>query len=232
MARSSEIDPVSKCRFDIQIIAVSLAPGAVINNFTQGGISQFARIGFVNADVPEMTTTVMEYRENTDNPAPRKIAGLAKFNDITLSRGVLSNFNNKDNNTKDFYRWVTEVQGFNPGLSMLSDLLGTSRNKPLTQSENYRKDLIIVARDREGKAARRWYIVNAFPKVYKGGDGLDAKADDMLIESITLTYELAFELPSAFDAAKDMVAQIVSTAYSDSAAGDVAGAVGDLNLSR
>lgn len=230
MARSSIFDPVSKCRFDVQIIAVSLAPGALANNIARNAISQFARVGFANVDIPEMTTAVMEYRENTDNPAPRKIAGLARFNDITLSRGVLSNFH-KSNNTKDFYRWVTKVVNFNPALSIINELTGTSRNVLLTQSENYRKDLIIVARDREGKAARRWYIVNAFPKIYKGGDGLDAKSDDILIENMTLSYELAFELPSTFDAAKDFVAQILSSTYADSTVGDISGVVGDLDLS-
>ena len=229
MARSSNVDPISKCRFDVQIIAVSLSPASLVNNFTQGSISQFARIGFVNIDTPELTTTVMEYRENTDNPAPRKIAGLARFNNITLSRGVLSNFN-KENSTKDFYRWVTKVQGLNPTLSLLNEITGTQRNILLTQSENYRKDLIIVARDREGRAARRWYIVNAFPKVYNGGNGLDATSDEILVESMTLAYELAFELPSTFDAAKDFVAQILSSTYSDSSVGEIAGITGDIDL--
>jgi phage tail-like protein len=233
MARSAELDPVQKFRFDVRVVAVSLASAQVLNNFKQGSITQFARIGFTKVDIPTQENAVIQYRENVDNFAFRKQPGLARFNNITLNRGVLSNFSQKGrliNQTKDFYRWVTRVNGFNPAIQLTSELIGFERNAILRLSNEYRKDLIIISRDREGKPARRWYVVNAFPITYSGGDGLDASSEENLIENLTLTYELAFELPSVADAAKEAVVQIIASSMGDTALADGAGILGDLDI--
>jgi phage tail-like protein len=216
--RSASQDPIDTFRFDVRIISVSLAPANLINNFTQGSLSQFARVGFTSVNVPESTSKVMRYRENTDNFVMRKIPGMLDFAPITMTRGVVA-----EDSAKDFYRWATLVNSPNPSLSMINEVTGNSRgNNLLRQSENFRKDMIIIARDREGKAARRWYILNAWPTVYKGGTDLDAMTEEKVVESITIEYELAFELPSVFDAATEFIANLVP--------GDVTDVLGDLNL--
>lgn len=217
MARSTRLDPVEVFRFDVQIISVSLSPGSLANNFKGGSITQFSRVGFSNVTTPEITNNVMKYRENTDNYSPRKIPGLQEFNDMTLSRGVISEPTQSGlvTNTKDFYRWVTKVNSANPALSLLTEVTTAERNQSPRQSENFRKDMIVILRDRDGKAARRWYILNAFPISYKGSTDLDAVAEQKAVESVTLAYEIAFELPSFVDAAKEFVADITESPIAD-----------------
>ncbi len=68
--------------------------------------------------------------------------------------------------------------------------------------------MIIIMRDREGKAARRWYLLDVWPTSYKGGSDLDANVAAISMESLTLTYEVAFELPNALSAATELIANI------------------------
>lgn len=217
MARSSNIDTVETFRFDVRIISVSLAPGNLANNFKGGSVTQFSRVGFATMTTPEFQNNVVEYRENTDNYYMRKIPGLGRFNDITMSRGVLAAPTSEGlvDPRKDFYRWVTRVNAPNPALSTLNEFTNTSNNSILRQSENFRKDMVIILRDREGKAARRWYILNAFPVNYKGSTDLDANSEAKSIESLTVSYELAFELPSVADAAKELIANITDSPFAD-----------------
>lgn len=227
MARSSKQDPVETYRFEINIISVSLSPSAIINGLKNGGLSQFSRAGFQSCTIPESTTTVVEYRENVDNFGVKKIPGLTRFNDITLTRGVITppkkaliqvptNFSGKDEaDGNDFYRWVSQVSSFNPALAALSTLTGTTRNTILRQSNDFRKDMIIILRDRNGEAARRWYLIDVWPTAYKGSSDLDAMSESKSIESLTLTYEVAFELPSALSAATELIANLFESPATD-----------------
>ena len=203
----------------MRIISVSLAPAQLLNNIQRGGqVSQFARAGFTSVTVPEFNNSVIEYRENLDNYVVRKIPGLQRYNDLVMTRGVVSDRQNKQlrNPTKDFYRWLTRVNSPNPSLSLSAELgASSSNNRLLRQSENFRKDMIIILRDREGKAARRWYILNAFVVDYKGSTDLNALEQTKAVESVTLTYELAFELPSATDVAKEFIANITDSPFAD-----------------
>lgn len=211
MARSAKHDPVDVWRFDVRLISVSLVPSQLVNAARNGGL-QFSRAGFATATTPEVTHGVILYRDNLDNYASRKIPGLAKFNQITLTRGVLPAPENNTVSTgnKDFYAWVTQVVGFNPAQALLNEITGTSRNTIIRQSQDFRKDMIVIQRDRTGKAAKRWYIMNAWPVSYKGGSDLDANSETKSVESMTLEYEIAFELPSVADAAQEFVANLLS----------------------
>lgn len=227
MARSAKFDPVLSCRFDITIISLSLSPSQIVNGLKNDGLSQFSRAGFSTCTVPESSTTVTEYRENVDNFGVKKIPGLTRFNDITLTRGVIvaddalkniqniTDINLKKSEGNDFVRWVHQVASFNPTLSTAQTLSGTSRNTILRQSNEFRKDMMIVMRDREGKAARRWYLLDVWPTTYKGGSDLDAASESISMESLTLTYEVAFELPSALNAASELVANIYQSTGTD-----------------
>ena len=211
MARSATRDPVEVFRFEVRIISLSLSPSQIPRAVKNKGL-QFIRAGFATVTTPEVTHGVMTYRDNLDNYAPRKIPGLAKFNQITLTRGVLPAPANNVVSTgnKDFYGWVSTVASFNPAQSIISEVTGTSRNNIVRQTQDFRKDMIIIQRDREGKAAKRWYILNAWPVVYKGGSDLDAASEVKSVETLTLEYEIAFELPSVVDAAKEFIANLLS----------------------
>lgn len=227
MARSASNDPCETFRFEIQIVSLSLAPRQLINGLQNGGLSQFGRAGFTTCTIPESTTTATEYRENLDNFSVKKIPGLTRFNDITLTRGVITppaqklinidtNFSKKDTaDGNDFYKWVRQVSSFNPALAAAQTLSGTNRNTILKQSEEFRKDMIILMRDRNGAVARRWFLLDVWPKTYKGGSDLDAMSETKSMESLTLTYEVAFELPNITDAALEFVANIYEGQGSD-----------------
>ena len=218
MSRSSKVDPVQAYRFEVQIISLSLAPSQLITGLKNGGLSQFARAGFSSCTIPESTTTAIEYRENVDNFSFKKIPGLTRFNDITLTRGVVapprSNpFDLKSNlptskETNDFYAWVRQVASFNPALSIAQTISGTTRNVILKQSQDFRKDMIILMRGRDGQVARRWFLLDVWPTGYKGGSDLDATSETNSMESLTLTYEVSFELPNALSAATELIANI------------------------
>lgn len=227
MARSANKDPVETFRFEISIVSLSLAPRQLLNGLQNGGLSQFGRAGFTTCTIPESTTTVTEYRENVDNFSVKKIPGLTRFNDITLTRGVItppsSQLINIDTNFSrreaadgaDFYKWVRQVASFNPALAAAQTLSGTTRNTILKQSEEFRKDMIILMRDRNGKVARRWFILDVWPTGYKGGSDLDAMSETKSMESLTLTYEIAFELPNPTDAAFEFIANVYEGQGSD-----------------
>lgn len=224
MTRSAKHDPVEVFRFDVRIISISLSPTEIIRGAKNGGFYQFARAGFATCTIPEVTHGVMEYRENTDNFAMKKMPGLAKFSPITLTRGVLPSppqqvlQATRNGTNKDFFAWVSSVTSFNPALQVANELSGTTRNNILRQSQSFRKDMIIVQRDREGKPARRWYVLNAWPVSYKGGSDLDANSESKSIETLALEYEIAFELPSIADAAREFVANLLD---SESVYGDL-----------
>lgn len=218
MARSGRLDPVESYRFEVSIISLSLSPNQLITGLKNGGLSQFARAGFTTCTIPESTTSAIEYRENVDNFSFKKIPGLTRFNDITLTRGVITPprnnpFDLKANlptskETNDFYAWVRSVASFNPALSIAQTISGTTRNVILKQSQDFRKDMIILMRDRNGDVARRWFLLDVWPTTYKGGSDLDAMSESKSMESLTLTYEVAFELPNVLGAATELVANI------------------------
>lgn len=225
MARSGHHDPVDVFRFEVRVISLSLAPSQLLRTASNGGL-QFSRGGFSSVTTPEVTHGSMTYRDNLDNYAPRKIPGLARFNQIVLSRGVLPapDGNILSTGNKDFYAWVSQVVSFNPAQAIIGDVTGTKNSKIMRQTNDFRKDMIIIQRDREGRAAKRWYVMNAWPVSYKGGSDLDASSEAKSIEALTLEYEIAFELPSVADAAKEFVANLLSP---DQVYGDL---VQDLDL--
>ena len=220
MARSASKDPVEIHRFELRIVSLSLAPQQLLSGLQNGGLSQFGRAGFTTCTIPESTTTVTEYRENVDNFSVKKIPGLTRFNDITLTRGVITSPNqsllNVDTNFSaqdegdgaDFYKWVRQVASFNPALATAQTLSGTSRNTILKQSQEFRKDMMILMRDRNGDVARRWFLLDVWPTGYKGGSDLDAMSEAKSMESLTLTYEVAFELPNVAGAAYELIANV------------------------
>lgn len=223
MARSGKLDPVDVFRFDVQIVSLSLSPGNALNGM-RGGFSQFGRIGFSSVDIPEITNSVMEYRENLDAPVFKKYPGLMRFADVNLQRGVVQPFKKDDSDrnddeenkaktstkaNKDFYRWLTKVNSVNPVMLLMAELANFQNTGIQANSDNYRKDAVIILRGRDGTAAKRWYLVNVWPNAYKGSTDLNASAEEKSIERLSLTCEAVFELPSFADAAKEFIANTV-----------------------
>lgn len=217
MARSSVQDPIEKFRFRVSVIAISPSLTGVVDTLAGiipatgdlGAIARQTRVllraGFSAVTLPRMNIAEMNYRENIDGNRFTKYAGLSRYEPVILKRGVTKN--------RDMYDWLRLV---NEELALLigAQELDMNTLKPVRQSEEYRKDVIIEVLDREGEVVKGWYLINAWPSSYKPGDDLDASSDQKLVEELTLTYELFLELEGglaglAKEIAKNAVNQYV-----------------------
>jgi phage tail-like protein len=93
--------------------------------------------GFSECSGLDSEVNVIEYREGGDNRV-RKLAGLAKFGNVVLKRGVTESL--------DLYQW----------------------HRNILQGQNDRRDGSIVLLDDERKPVARWNFKNAFPCKYQG----------------------------------------------------------------
>ena len=103
---------------------------------------------------------------------PSKSPGRLTFADVTLERGVT--------NDHELYDWFLDVARAAAGLGLPDD--------------QYKRNLDIVQQDRDGTTLRRWSLVRAWPVKFVAGEW-DNDADEVVIESVTLTYDY-FELSS------------------------------------
>lgn len=196
MARSSKSDPVEKFRFRVTVLSIDLSiTGAVdalanIGSSQHAGLKLISRAGFSKVSTPKATINEISYRENIDNTRFIKVPGLAKYEPVSLSRGVTTN-----RNLYDWYRLVNEE------IALLATAQELSKDTQfsVSQSDNFRKDVIIEVLDREGKPVKAWYLFNAWPISYSPGNDLDASSEEKLVEELTLTYEFFLELEGGID---------------------------------
>lgn len=195
MARSSKLDPVEKFRFRVTVISVDLSLTAladVVGNFGNNNFGTITRAGFSQVQLPKLGVNAIKYRENIDAARFQKSAGLVTYDPITLSRGVTKN--------RDLYDWYRIVNDEMALLATAQELSQDSRLSP-AQSPRYRKDVIIevlgrangIGNESDELPVRGWFLFNAFPVAYKGGNDLDSMIDDKLIEELTLDYEFFVE---------------------------------------
>lgn len=97
---------------------------------------------------------------------PYKAPGRLTFSDVDLQRGAT-----KD---RDLYDWFLEVANAASG-----------RGLP---DAAYKRSVDIVQLDRDGETLRRWTLFNAWPSKFVAGEW-DNDSDDVVIESVTLTYD-------------------------------------------
>ena len=185
MARSSTKDPVDKFRFRVSFFEGN----QTLTSIDSPGISQSdaIRSGFSDITLPQVKVKEIYYRENLDSNKRRKIAGLATYEPVILRRGVTKN--------REIYNWYKKINNDISSLST-SNTLVTAFNFPPFLRADYRRDLLIESLDRSGETVRAWFIFNAFPLAYKGGDGLNSQTDQKLLEELIITYEAFFELES------------------------------------
>lgn len=199
MARSSTIDPVEKFRFRVTVVAVDASlTGAVDtlagltgqNSSVAKYIGVLSRFGFSEVSLPKVTISEISYRENIDNPRFIKVPGLTKYEPVTLRRGVTNN--------RDMYDWFRLVNEELALLSVAGELSRDAQFSP-TQSDIFRKDVVIEVLDREGKSVKGWYLFNAWPSSYVPGNDLNASSEEKLVEEMTLTYEFFIEMEGGFE---------------------------------
>lgn len=213
MARSSSNDPIDKFRFIVTIFAPSKALVAInaTSSLVTGGDIALGRAGFSMATLPEAKVSTMKYRENIDGLSPRKLAGLTEYEPIVFKRGAFQD-TQLFNLFVDTNEEASSLNSFNTALA--SGLGGLS-----FQNSRYRKDLLLSSLDRAGNFTKHWYISNAFVSGYKGGNDLDAQADEKLIEEITFDYEFFIEvLGDSIEAALNNVSNLAAVAAEKEAA--------------
>jgi phage tail-like protein len=142
MAEAQVITPATAFRFEVNVEGLDVAAG-----FTKvGGLKE--------------ATDPIEYREGMDKTFMRKFAGLRKYEDITLTRGV--------GIRESFMNW---------------------RNAVIACSLGYKKGLTISVKNCDGSSvARTIKVRQAWPISLEIGD-LDAGSSEVAIESVVLAHE-------------------------------------------
>lgn len=97
---------------------------------------------------------------------PHKSPGRVTFADVTLERGATRD--------RDLYDWALEVARVAAGVGLVDNA--------------YKRHVDVVQQDRDGSTLRRWALFSAWPVKFVAGEW-DNDSDEVVIESVTLTYD-------------------------------------------
>ncbi len=122
-------------------------------------IDGIAVAGFSEVIAPAASVTVIEYREGGEVGAVRKIPGLVKYSNIILTRGVTE--------STELYDWWRSVETGNI----------------------QRRNMSIVFLNQRREEVVRWNIREAWPTRYQAFSDLNAKGDDVVIETVEIAHE-------------------------------------------
>ena len=115
------------------------------------------------------TTEVVEHREGGDPSTSRKSPGRAKFEAITLERGVTHDV--------EFEQWANKVWNFGSGLGAEVSL------------KDFRKDLIVELYNEAGQVVLAYKVFRAWVSEYQALPDLDANANAVAIQTLKLENE-------------------------------------------
>ncbi len=116
------------------------------------------------------TTEAVTWREGGAPQGARKIPGQTTYGELTLERGLTL-----DNNFED---WASKVWFYPNSNALGSELSG-----------DFRKDVKIDLLDQAGQVVTTYYVFNCWPSAYTALPELDASANAVAIESMTLQHE-------------------------------------------
>lgn len=114
----------------------------------------------------EFEVGVIEQHEGGSIVVADQSPGKVKYTPCTLTNGVTDN--------REMYEWA-----------LLSADAAANAGEPL---ETLKKQLAVVAKDRDGSEKRRYTLFQAFVNKHKCGEW-DAKAEENVMEETTLTYK-------------------------------------------
>lgn len=114
------------------------------------------------------STQVIEHREGGDPSSTRKSPGQTKYEAITLERGVTHD--------PEFEQWANKVWNY-----------GSIGNE--ISLKDFRKDIIIEVYNEAGQKAIAYNIFRCWVSEFKALPDLDAKGNDIAIQSIKLENE-------------------------------------------
>ncbi len=114
------------------------------------------------------STQVIEHREGGDPSSTRKSPGQTKYEAITLERGVTHD--------PEFEQWANKVWNYGS--------VGTE-----VSLKDFRKDVIIEVYNEAGQKAIAYKVFRCWVSEFKALPDLDAKGNDIAIQSIKLENE-------------------------------------------
>lgn len=115
------------------------------------------------------STEVIEYRTGGGPSGVRKMPGVTRYDPITLERGVTHD--------EEFERWANLVNDLGAGQGAEMSL------------KNYRKDVAIELLNEAGQIVKAYRVYRCWVSEYQALPELDANANAVAIESITLQCE-------------------------------------------
>lgn len=115
------------------------------------------------------STELVEHREGGDPGSSRKSPGRAKFEAITLERGVTHD--------PEFEQWANKVWNFKSGLGAKVSL------------KDFRKDIIIEMYNEAGQLVIAYKVYRCWVSEFTAQPDLDANANAVAIQSIKLENE-------------------------------------------
>ncbi|MBK8988253.1 MAG: phage tail protein [Chloroflexi bacterium] len=115
------------------------------------------------------TTQVVSYREGGDPTSARKSPGQSDYGPVTLERGVTHD--------TDFEAWANKIWAYGSGSGQEISL------------KDFRKDIIIELYNEAGQKVLAYNLFRCWVSEYTAMPELDANANAVAIQSITLQHE-------------------------------------------
>ena len=112
---------------------------------------------------------VVTYRSGGDPSTTHKSPGNAKYDPVTLERGVTHD--------TEFEKWANKVWNFGSGLGAEVSL------------KDFRKDIIVELYNEAGQVVLAYKIYRCWPSAFTALPDLDASGNAVAIQSITLENE-------------------------------------------
>ena len=122
-------------------------------------IDGITRAGFREVSGLDAATDAVDYREG-DEVVIRKLAGLQKYSNITLKRGITDD--------KDLWTWRSKVMD--------------------GKIKDARKNGQIILLDDEGNEAAEWTFTNGWPTKWTG-PAFNATANEVAIDTLEIAHE-------------------------------------------
>ena len=122
-------------------------------------IDGITRAGFREVSGLDAATDAVDYREG-DEVVMRKLAGLQKYSNITLKRGITDD--------KDLWTWRSKVMD--------------------GKIKDARKNGQIILLDDEGNEAAEWTFTNGWPTKWTG-PAFNATANEVAIDTLEIAHE-------------------------------------------
>jgi phage tail-like protein len=117
------------------------------------------------------TTEVVTWREGGAPQGVRRIPGQTQYGEITLERGITL-----DNN---FENWANKIWYYSNSSALANEL----------SLADFRKDIKIDLLNQAGQIVESYYAFSCWPSAYTALPELDATANNVAIESMTLQTE-------------------------------------------